>query len=183
MGPCIKGLYYGAFAHADDIQTISTSRDILLEQISIVEFFTATNALVLNAQKCEVVVVSPTKPDDASVCTVAGHQLVPSTSVKCLGHRWSWDLSSVKAINEAIGKARKCFFAYGAAGAFDGQLNPVSGRAIFEACVEQVLLYSCENWFLTKPLLDMLESFQAEIGRRILTLPRFYSSRAVLALG
>ena len=184
VGPCIGGLYCGAFAHADDIRTISTSRDTLHEQISIVESFTVTNALVLNAQKCEVVVVSPTKPADVSVCTVAGHQLVPSTSAKCLGHWWSWDLSSVKAINEAIGKARKCFFAYGAAGAFEGQLNPLSGRAIFEACVEPVLLYNCENWFLTKPLLEKLESFQAEIGRRILTLPRFHSSRAVrLALG
>ena len=95
-----------------------------------------TNALVLNAQKCEVV-VSPTKPADVSVCTVVGHQPVPSTSARCLGHWRSWDLSSVKAINEAIGKARKCFFAYGAAGAFDGQLNSLLGRAIFEACVER----------------------------------------------
>ena len=123
VGPCIGGLYCGAFAHADDIRTISTSRDTLHEQISVVESFTVTNALMLNAQKCEVVVVSPTKPADVSVCTVAGHQLVPSTSAKCLGHWWSWDLSSVKAINEAIGKARKCFFAYGAVGAFDGQLK------------------------------------------------------------
>ena len=37
MGPCIGGLYYGAFAHADDIRTISTSRDTLHEQISVVE--------------------------------------------------------------------------------------------------------------------------------------------------
>ena len=55
-----------------------------------------------------------------------------------------------------------------AAGVFDGQLNPLSGRAIFEACVEPVLHYNCENWFLTKPLLDKFESFQAETGRRIL---------------
>ena len=37
------------------------SRDTLFEQISIVESFTATNAMVY-AQKCEVVEVSPTKP-------------------------------------------------------------------------------------------------------------------------
>ena len=43
VDPCIGGLYGGAFAHADDIQTISTSRDTLHEQISIVESFTVTN--------------------------------------------------------------------------------------------------------------------------------------------
>ena len=66
VGPGIGGLYCGAFAHTDDIRTISTSRDTLHERISIVESFTVTNALVLNAQKCEVVVVSPTKPADVS---------------------------------------------------------------------------------------------------------------------
>ena len=36
-------------------------------------------------------------------------------------------------------------FSYRAAGAFDDQLNSISGRAIFKACVETVLLYNCEN--------------------------------------
>ena len=67
VGPCLRELYCGAFAHADDIRTISTSRDTLHEQISIVESFTTTNALVLNAQKCEVVVVSSTKSADVAV--------------------------------------------------------------------------------------------------------------------
>ena len=37
----------------------------------------------------------------------------------------------------------------------------------------------CENWFLTKLLLAKLESFQAEIGRRILALSCFHSGCAV----
>ena len=128
--------------------------------------------------------VSATKPTDDTLCTVAGHQLAPSASAKCLDHWQSWDLSSDRAVNEAITKARKCFFAYGALGAFDGQLSPLSGRAIFEVCVEPVLLYNCENWFLTESLLAKLELFQAEIGRRILALSRFHSGRAIrLALG
>ena len=64
-------------------------------------------------------------------------------------------------------------------GAFHGKLNPLSGRAIYETCVIPVLLYGSENWFLTDALLQKLESFQAEIGRRILTLSRFHSARAV----
>ena len=136
LGPCLGDLYCGAYAHADDIRTIATSRDTLDKQISVVEYFTELNALVLNANKCEVVMVSNTKSrSDVPICTIANHLLAPSLSVKCLGHWWSWDLSSDKAIEEALGKARRCFFFYGAIGAFDGQLNPLSGRAIFEVCV------------------------------------------------
>ena len=135
---------------------------------------------MLNANKCEVVMVSNTKSrSDVPICTIANHLLAPSLSVKCLGHWWSWDLSSDKAIEEALGKARRCFFFYGAIGAFDGQLNPLSGRAIFEVCVIPVLLYNCENWFLTESLLVKLEAFQAEIGRRILKISPFHSARAV----
>ena len=64
VGPSLKELNCGAFVHADDIRTIFTSRDTLHEQISIVECFTTTNALVLDAQKCGDVVVSSTKPAD-----------------------------------------------------------------------------------------------------------------------
>ena len=179
LGPNIRGLYAGAFAHADDIRTVSTSRDTMDQQIQTVECFAESNALSINASKCEVVVVSSSKPPSHSVCSISGHPLAPSSSAKCLGYWWSWDLSADKAIAEAVGKARRAFFAYGAMGAFHGKLNPLSGRAIYETCVIPVLLYGSENWFLTDALLQKLESFQAEIGRRILTLSTFHSARAV----
>lgn len=51
--PRLRELYCGAFAHADDICTIATSRDTLNRQTTIVEFFAERNALVLDAQKCK----------------------------------------------------------------------------------------------------------------------------------
>ena len=98
VGPCLRDLYCGTFAPAD-IRTISTGKATLDEQISLVESFTATNALVLNVRKCEVVVVYATKPTDDTLYTVSGHQLAPSTLAKCLGHWRLWDLSSDKAVN------------------------------------------------------------------------------------
>ena len=68
------------------------------------------------------------------------------------------------AVDEAIKKARRAFFAFGAMGAFHGRLNPLSGRSIYEACVVPVLLFGCENWVLTDSMLHELESFQGEIG-------------------
>ena len=41
------------------------------------------------------------------------------------------------------------------------------------------LLYGAENWILDEACLDLLERFQAEIGRRILRLNRYHSYLAV----
>ena len=79
----------------------------------------------------------------------------------------------------AITKARRCFFAYGAMGAYQGKLNPLSGRAIFETCVLPILLHGCENWFVTDAVLKKLDCFQSEIGRRIIRLSHHHSTRAV----
>ena len=43
-------------------------------------------------------------------------------------------------------------------------------------------LYGAENWILDEACLDLLERFQAEIGRRILRLNRYHSSLAVWSL-
>ena len=178
LGPYVSGLYSGAFAHADDIRTISSSLSTLNRQISFVQQFAIDNALALNASKCEVLVISPKKVPPTPICSIADQQLVPKDSAKCLGHWWSWDLSADKAVDEAIKKARRAFFSFGAMGAFQGKLNPLSSRAIFETCVIPILLYGCENWFLPEPLLQRLEAFQGEIGRRILHLSRYHSTLA-----
>ena len=38
--------------------------------------------------------------------------------------------------------------------AFQGDLNPLSGRAIFEMCVVPTLLYGRESWILTDDMTD-----------------------------
>ena len=164
LGPCMSGLYVGAFAHADDIRMMCTSRDTLDNQIGAVVEFATSNALYLNASKCEVVVVSSRKVLSEPICTVVGRPLSPVASAKCLGYWWSWVLSADKSVDSVIGWAWSSFFAYGAMVGFQRKLNPLSGRAIFETCVVPVLLFGSENWFVTEVLLEKLESFQAEIG-------------------
>ena len=145
----------------------------------MVQNFAEENALTLNPAKCEVLIVSPSKlAHSTPVCTIADQSLLPKESVKCLGYWWSWDLSATKAVDEAIKKARRAFFAYGAMGAFQGKLNPLSGKTIFDTCVVPVLLFGSENWILTDSHLDQPEAFQGEIGRRILKLSKFHSTLA-----
>ncbi len=90
--------------------------------------------------------------------------------------RWCSSLSAKNSVTENISKARRAFFAYGRLGVFQGDLNPLSSCSVFECCV---LLYGCETWLLDCTTLSTLESFQHEIGCRILRVPRFYSKTSV----
>ena len=58
-------------------------------------------------------------------------------------------------------------------------LNPLSSCSIFETCIVPILLYGSETWLLDSTSLNALESFQHEIGCRILRVPRCYSKSAV----
>ena len=73
-----------------------------------------------------------------------------------------------------------CIFFNGQLGAFQGPLNPLSSCSIVESCTLPVLLYGSENWVLNHSLLQALEFFQAELGQRVLKLPKFSSSTSPL---
>ena len=56
--------------------------------------------------------------------------------------------------------------------------------SIVETCILPILLYGVENWVLSPESIRMLESFQGEIAKRILQLPKWYSNTAaIVALG
>ena len=61
LSPSVYGTYAGAFAHADNICTVTSSLPSLHQQIHMVQNFAIENALVLNPAKCEVLIVSPFK--------------------------------------------------------------------------------------------------------------------------
>ena len=107
---------------------------------------------------CEVVVVSRTKHPKEVVCSIDQQQLIPKDAAKCLGFWWSWNLAAKMAVDEAMKKARRAFFLFGA---FRGDLNPLSGRAIFETCVVPTLLYGCENWILMEDMLLQQDGCQS----------------------
>jgi len=48
--------------------------------------------------------------------------------------------SATKGVDEAIRKARRAyFFSYGGLGAFQGKLNPISSKTIYETCAVPIL--------------------------------------------
>ena len=94
-----------------------------------------------------------------------------SSSAKCLGVIWSHNLSPRDSIDFNIKKARRAFFALRSLGISGGKQNPLTCSEIFEVCILPVCLYGCENWLLTDSLLQLLETFQVEIGKKMLNLP------------
>ena len=169
-GPSVCGLYLGAFSHADDIRTLSTNLSDCQCQINLVKDFASSQGLMLNVEKCEAV-VSPSAPANMSHIEAGPLQIPLTNSARCLGAWWSPSLSCEKWVNNNIEKARRAFFARGS-GVFHGKLNPLSSKNIIEHCVLPCLLYGAESWILNHSLLAKLESFQAELAKRILRLHR-----------
>lgn len=107
-------------------------------------------------------------------------QVTTKREAKCLGVWWAQDLSSRQSIEDNISKSRRAFFALGAINVYTGACNPLVSLSLFCTFVLPVLLYGCESWYLTEPLLRRLDSFQAEVGKRILKLPRSFNNLSVL---
>ena len=180
LGISINGLFLGAFAHADDFRTMASNMEDATEQASVVYSFTKSRGLHLCLEKCALL-PSSNRLTPLSLDVNNEVSLPVEKSVKCLGVWWdTTSLSSRMSVTERIQKARAAFFAHGQLGAFHGLLNPLSSRSIIESCILPVLLYGSETWVLNSSLLNLLESFQAELGRRILKLPKFASNTVPL---
>ena len=104
------------------------------------------------------------------------HTIETVPQAVCLAYLWSHNLSARQGVKSNINKARRQFFVLGSSGGFLGHSNPLSAREVVETWVFPTLLYGAENWILDEGCLELLERFQAEIGRRIL---RYHSSLAV----
>ena len=175
LGISINGLFLGAFAHADDLRTMASNIEDTTAQATLVNDFTRSRGLRLCPEKCALVTTN-TNLQSSSLKIDNETSLPIEKSVKCLGISWDTSSSSKSCVKERIRKARAAFFANGQLGAFHGLLNPLSSRSIIESCIIPVLLYGSENWVLNHSLLEALNSFQVELGRRALKLPKFTSN-------
>ena len=179
-GSSICGLYLGGSAHADDIRAVSNSLTSAEEQGMMISQFSARNGLQLNCEKTEVVKIARTNYHECDQLSLPDAIVQTAPQATCLGYRWSHNLSAKPNVEANISKARRQFFALGSSGVFLGYSNPLTAREIVETCVVPTFLYGAENWILDEPCLNLLENFQAEIGRRILRLSRFHSRLSVL---
>ena len=173
----IRGLHVGSAAHADDVRTCNISHESIQAQASAIYNFTIKSSLSLNSSKTEIVHMSlhPLPPENI---VIHDSTVTVKKEAKCLGVWWTQNLSSSTSISENINKARRAFFALGSIGAYQGSLNPLIASSLFSTYVLPVLLYGCEIWYITNSLNDLLNQFQAEIGKRILKLPQSHTNIA-----
>ena len=179
QGISVSGLEVGSTAHADDIRAASCSVDGIQLLGQCVNTFACANSLKLNSGKTELVHFSR-HHFTPTIIDIAGDSIQSQPKAKCLGVWWQHNLSPGASVDESISKARRAFFALGSIGFFQGNLNPLSSKSLFESFVIPTLLYGCETWILTLPLLNKLEKFQSEIGRRILGLSKYHADMAPL---
>ena len=175
-GVSIKAIYTGSLYHADDLRSIAPNLSSLEKQVDIIQSFTHAHSLTLNLDKLDLLAMSRAqKPPD---CTLAVQQRAISSyaTATCLGFVWSHNLSPKASIDNSINKARRAFFGLGSLGVYHGKQNPLTASEPVQVCVMPVCLYGSENWLLTGPLLLTLEAFQAEIGKRILKLPKHFAN-------
>ena len=104
---------------------------------------------------------------------------VTKKEAKYLGVWWCQDLSSKKSVVENTNKAHRAFFALGTINKFQGKCNPLTVRSLFSPFGFPIVFYGCESWFLTDLIVTMLNTFQADIGKRILKLPRSHNNLSV----
>ena len=174
LGPYISNIYAGAFAHADHLCTITSSQIILQQQIKTVQTFAEENGMIFNP---DVLLVASSKPVSTVPCIK-----------NCLA-RVGIQSSSESSYGSESKEGSPCFL-YCHIYCFCGRKVPgppvpktFSMMLYREGLISQdansvipILLYGCENWILTDPLLDHLEAFQAEMGRRTLKLSKFHSA-------
>ena len=175
-GISMCGLFLGGAAHADDVRAIASSATAAEQHSQILHNFAAENGLKLNSAKTEVVKISKSNSCEENHLQLEHHLIQTVPQAGCLGYQWSHNLSAKPCVESNINKARRQFFALGSSGAFLGHSNPLASKEVYETCVVPTLLYGAENWILDENCLNLLECFQAEIGRRILKLSRFHSN-------
>ena len=161
-------MFWSLFLHADDICTLAPNTSTLEAQISFVKRFTEENFLKLNPSRCEIVAFKKAKePADTGEVGVGGCCFLVRETATCLGYQWKYDLSSSHAIQIRVQKARRAFLQYGSIYAFQGMLSPLSCSSIVKTCILPILFYGVENWVMSPEYIQMLESFQGEIMKRI----------------
>ena len=175
QGLSLRGMNMGCSAHADDLRVASLSLTSAQIQGDLINAFCKVNSLKLNERKTEIIM--PTKGKHTQgTCNMVGQNIQVQSEAKCLGVWWRYDLSPEKSVVERVHQARCAFFALESIGAFHGRLNPLTGRSLFDTFVVPTLLYGCETWILSESHLHILESFQAEIGKRILGISKYHSN-------
>ena len=179
-GASIYHLYLGGAIHADDVRAVASSTSVAEAQGAIISDFSSKHGLHLNSTKTEIVKISNSTQAPSELISLSGFSVTTLHQAKCLGFLWSSSLSAKSNVEHNINKARKQFFALGSSGCFLGYSNPLSAREVVESCVIPTLLYGAENWILDKTSLNLLERFQAELGRRILKLSKHHSALATL---
>ena len=87
---------------------------------------------------------------------------------------------ATKSVEEILQKFGMPFFHYVTTDVFQGDISPLSSRAVLETCVMPILLFGSENWIMIEGLVERLAAFQGELVKRMLKWPKHHSNTAAI---
>ena len=106
------------------------------------------------AKGLESLILTRSKPVESTpIAVLGGEALTARLSAKCLGYWWSWDLSATKAVDYAIKKARRAFFAFGAMEGETSTTSHLVGFRVSPFCTAKVCTVSICSCKVARELL------------------------------
>jgi len=143
-------------------------------QGKLVDSFCHANYLKLNVTKTEFVQFPKRKPDSLSGTSLQqGNTNIRKSKVpsyRCVVAIWSL---SHQFCERMCLQNTACFLCSGLHWCLSRKVKSTHWASLFENFVVSTILYGWETW---ESHLSTLESFQAEIGKRILGLPKQHSN-------
>ncbi len=88
LGLTVNGLYSGGYLHADDIRTLASGKDSLMRQIDLVKQFASENFLMLNVDKCEIMMFGMNSGSGPGIESVIDDYAVPCVDVWVTAILW-----------------------------------------------------------------------------------------------
>ena len=163
--------------YADDLATGCFNKTKLDLVMNIVYRHGCTWRYEFNARKSGVLVYdNPRKthgPSPEHTFRLGGEKVGERTNYDHVGIRASTQVDDVSGIAERISKGRDTFNAATGLGIRKSGLSMATCNVIFWNLVVPSAMYGCELWFLSDKCINILESFQLYVCKRI---QRFYSN-------
>ena len=138
--------------------------------------FASQNGLHLNSEKTEVVKIFKSNNDKGELLHLPGHAVETIPQAVCLGYLCSGNLSARREYSPTSARLEDSSLLLAPLGvSLVSPTHSLLGKLWGNLCHPYSTLWS-RDWILDEAYLELLESFQAEIGRRIL---KFHSQLSV----
>ena len=163
MGVNINGENLNHLRFADDILLISENRDDLLYMLQSLDTESLKCGLQMNPDKTSILTNGPVLPT-----RIRGHTIEYVDEYIYLGQRISFRNQSTSEVDRRIKIAWGRYWSL--KHIFKTKLPPKVKKKAMDTTVLPTLLYGCQNWALSKKIINKLQVFQRAMERSMIDI-------------